>query len=293
MRKQLLVTVSNESHNLFGIQFLCTFFKKISEHQLTLLHICRLDATEMDKALLEMWGDPDAKVDGELTVGARKAIDRASSLLQQSKMSIELIKVKTVAERYGKVKDILREGQKGLYDAIILGRRASYSLQWIFERPADETHHSMIKDSCFTSPLWICPEPDLSRKNVLVAIDGSEDSFRAVDHAGYILANQDQHSITLFHADNGTWTDKEALFQRARKILNENEISDSRITEKTSWSLTVPGSILTAVEQGGYSALAVGLHGLEHGLFKEFNLAGGTTAKLISKIEKSSLWCVP
>jgi nucleotide-binding universal stress UspA family protein len=293
MRKHLLVTVSNDSQNLSGVQFVCAFFKKISEHQLTLLHICRLDSSEMDKALFEMWTDPDEKVDEHLTVGAKRALEKASSLLEQSRMSIESIKVKTVAERYGKVKDILREGQRGLYDAIILGRRASYTLQWIFERPGDETPHSMIKDSCFTSPIWICPEPDLNRKNVLLAIDGSENSLRAVDHVGYILALQEQHDITLFHADNGTCSDKVELYKKARKILNGNGISDSRITEKSNWSLTVSGTILSEVERGGYSAVAVGLHGKERGLLKEYNLAGGTTAKLISKIEKSSLWCVP
>jgi hypothetical protein len=293
MRKHLLVTVSNDSQNLSGVQFVCGFFKKISEHQLTLFHICILAASEMDKALFEMWTDPDEKVDEHLTVGASRALEKASSLLKQSRMSIESIKVKTVAERYGKVKDILREGQRGLYDAIILGRRASYTLQWIFERPADETPHSMIRDSCFTSPIWICPEPDLNRKNVLLAIDGSENSLRAVDHVGYILALQEQHDITLFHADNGTCPDKSELFKKSRELLNENGIIDSRIAEKSSWSLTVSGTILSEVERGGYSAVAVGLHGMERGLLKEYNLAGGTTAKLISKIEKSSLWCVP
>ncbi len=131
------------------------------------------------------------------------------------------------------------------------------------------------------------------RKNILVAIDGSENSFRAVDHVGYILSLQDQHNITLFHAENSTPIDKEEMFKRAKKILLEHKIGEERISEKSTWTLTVPGTILSEVEQGGYSAVAVGLHGLEHGLMKEYNLAGGTTAKLISKLEKSSLWCCP
>jgi hypothetical protein len=39
--------------------------------------------------------------------------------------------------------------------------------------------------------------------------------------------------------------------------------------------------------------VAVGLHGLEHGVMKEFNLVGGTTSKLIYKLEKTALWCCP
>lgn len=293
MRKHLLVTISNEAYNLYGVQFLCSFFSKLVEHRLTLLHICRQDYSEMDKTLNQMWTNPEANVEGQLTVGGKRALDRTKQLLAQSKMSIDLVKTKTVGERYGKVKDILTEGAEGLYDAIVLGRRASYTMQWLIERPAGETAQAMIKDSCFTSPLWICPEPGVKRKNVLVAIDGSENGFRAVDHVGFILSKQPQHEITLFHAETGSSVDQQILFARARKILSEHNIGEERIHQQTTWSLAIPGTILTEVEQGGYAAVAVGLHGHERSLLKDYNLAGGTTAKLIAKIEKAAVWCCP
>lgn len=293
MKKHLLVTISNEAHNLYGVQFLCGFFKKLSEHRLTLLHICRTDGSEMDKTLTEMWVDPREKSHGQLSAGARRAFDKTTQLLAQSKMSVDLIKTKTVSEQYGKVKDILMEGSEGLYDAIVLGRRASYTMQWLFERPAGETAQAMIKDSCFTTPLWICPEPDCKRKNVLVAIDGSDNGFRAVDHVGYILSRQGQHNITLFHAETSASIDKEEMFKRARWILGEHNIRDNRINQISTWSLTVPGTILTEVEKGGYAAVAVGLYGLKYDLLKDSSLAGKITSKLITKIEKSSIWCCP
>lgn len=293
MRKHLLVTISNDACNLYGVQFLCSFFKQLSEHRLTLLHICRLDSSEMDQALNEMWNRPEEKVHGQLTVGGKRALDKTKQLLAQSKMSIDLVKTKTVAERYGKVKDILSEGTEGLYDAIVLGRRASYTLQWIFERPAEETAQTMIKDSCFTMPLWICPEPDSKRKNVLVALDGSENSYRAVDHVGYILAKQDQHTITLFHAETGASSDQDDMFKHARTILAEHGIGNDRISEQSTWSLTISNTIIAEVEKGQYAAIAMGLHGHERSLLKDYNLAGGTTAKVIAKIEKSSVWCCP
>ena len=164
MNKHFLVTISNDVEHLYGVRFICSFFKEMSEHHLTLLHIYRLDGDGMSKALTEMWAHPDDKIQGNLTVGARRSIDKAMALLGKSKMSIDQIITKTVAERYGKVKDILTEGSKGLYDAIILGRRASYALQWVFEKPADEIAQIMIKDSCCTSPLWICPETRARQK---------------------------------------------------------------------------------------------------------------------------------
>ncbi len=290
MKKHFLVTISNDTENLYGARFACSFFNSTEEHALTLLHICRLDGNDMNKALMEMWTNPD-DLQNQISIGAMRAIEKSRQLLNGCSFSIDQVITKTVAERYGKVKDILVEGAQGLYDAIILGRRATYAFQWMFEKPADETAHAMIRESCCTSPLWICPELEPGRKNVLLCVDGSTDSLRAVDHVGYILADQDQHAVTLFHVENGARSNSDELFAQATKILNEHGVRDDRIDRQCTWGLSVPGSILGESVKGGYAAVAVGLHGQEHGLLKEINLAGGTTAKLISKIEKAALWC--
>lgn len=293
MKKHFLVTISNDVENLYGVRFICSFFKEMSEHNLTLLHISRLDDNGMSKGLSEMWGNPDDQGQGNLTIGAKRSLDKAKMLLAKSKMSIDQIITKTVAERYGKVKDILTEGSKGLYDAIILGRRASYTLQWVFERPAGETAQSMIKDSCCTSPIWICPEMEQGRKNVLLCVDGSENAYRAADHVGYILSAHEQHTVTLFHFESNIGEDSGKIFRRAESILNEHGIDNERISRISTWGLSIPGSILSVTAKGGYAAVAVGLHGQEHNLMKDYKLAGGTTAKLINKIEKTALWCCP
>lgn len=81
---------------------------------------------------------------------------------------------------------------------MILGRRASYALQWKVERPSDETAQAIIKDSRCTTPLWVCPEPVPSRRNLLVCLDGSENSFRAINHVGFIVASQEhQKGVSL------------------------------------------------------------------------------------------------
>lgn len=293
MKKHFLVTISNDTENLYGVRFACSFFNMLSEHTLTLLHICRLDSNDMNKALTEMWRDPDDDLKDQLPVGARRALEKSREILSQCRFTIDQVITKTVAERYGKVNDILSEGAQGLYDAIILGRRATYALQWMFEKPGDEIAHAMIRDNCCPSPLWICPEPELGRKNVLLCIDGSENSFRAVDHVGYILSAQDHHTITLFRVEIGGGDESNEFFNRAERILHEHGIGSERINRSSTWGLTVAGAILGESDKGGYAAVAVGMHGQEHGLLKDYNLTGGTTAKLITKIEKASLWCCP
>ncbi|MBT8353061.1 MAG: universal stress protein [Desulfofustis sp.] len=293
MNKHFLVTVSNDYDHLTGVEFICSFFKQFSEHQITLLHISRLDAADMNKTLMKMWDKPEEGVTGPLTVGARKALEKSKRLLSKSNMSIDQMITKTFPERYGKIKDILKEGASGLYDAIILGKRASYTLQWFFERPADETAKAIIQDSSLTSPLWICPEPEQGRKHVLIGVDGSVGSMRAVDHVGYILSKQDQHTITLLHVENGAGLDSDAIFQRSARILNDHHIGDERIRRETTWGINVASTITSYAEKSGFAAIAVGLDGVDQGILKRINLAGGTTSGLIERAEKISLWCCP
>ena len=293
MHKNFLVTVSNDYEHLTGVEFVCSFFTQLSEHQITLLHISRLDAVDMNKALMKMWDKPEDKVSGKLTVGARRALDKAASLLSKSNMSIDQMITKTFPERYGKIKDILNEAASGLYDAIILGKRASYTLQWFFERPAEETAKAIVQDRSLSSPLWICPEPEAGRQHVLVGVDGSEGSLRAVDHVGYILARQVQHSVTLYHVENGANLDSDDIFKRSIRILHEHEITNDRIHTQTTWGLNVAATMTGYAEKSGFAAIAVGLDGVDQGFLKRINLAGGTTSGLIKRAEKVSLWCCP
>lgn len=293
MNKDFLVTVSNDSHNLTGVKFLCSFFGQRSQHQITLLHICRLDSKAATHSLLEMWEKPDKRVTGIPTVGAKRAMDTAVTLLKESNMAVDEMRIKTFNERYGKVKDILHEGSSGLYDAIVLGKRASYTLQWLVEQPADETAKAIISDSSLSSPIWICPDPEKGQKNVLMCVDGSSGSLRAVDHVGYILSQQEQHNITLFHVENGAGLDSDAIFERSKDLLKEHAIDSARIQTETTWGINVASTILSFAEKGGFAAIAIGVHGTEQGFMKAINLAGGTTLSLIERTKKISLWCCP
>ncbi len=293
MNKHFLVTVSDDYEHLTGVEFICSFFKQLSEHQITLLHISRLDAKDMNQSLMKMWDKPDDKVSGRLTVGARKALDKSTDILGKSNMSVDHMITKTFPERYGKIKDILNETATGLYDAIVLGKRASYTLQWFFERPAEETALKIMQDNSLTSPLWICPETEVGRKNVLVCVDGSEGSYRAVDHVGYILSLQDQHAITLFHVENGAGLDRREIFAKSTRILHSHKITDERISTDTTWGLNVAGTITSYAYNKGVAAIAVGLEGVDEGILKRMHLAGGTTASLVQRAEKISLWCCP
>ena len=290
MEQHFLATISNEIDNLFGVRFICTFFSKMSEKRVTLFHIFRSDSVK--KTLTSTWDDPKDIGSALITPEAKKAILRAQKLLLDRNMPVDHVVAKTVAEKYGKVKDILAESARGHYDAIVLGRRASYTLQWMFDRPSDETFQTMIKENTCISPLWICPDADPGRKNVLLCIDGSDNGYRAVDHVGYVLSNQKQHKITLLYVENSLGLDCVKFFERAVSILLSHKIDAKNINRSVVWGSSVSNTILDESQKGNYAAVALGLGGQRQGK-KSDKMAGATTIKLINKLKKTSLWCCP
>jgi len=292
MNLHFLINISSDTENLYGIRFFSSFFNDDVSCKITLFHISRLDSSDASEALLEAWRNPEDKVEGNLTVGAKKALDKATRDLQRNQVNIEEMKTKSVKERYGKVKDILSESTRGLYDAMILGRRATYALQWLFDRPADEIPLALINDTTLSCPLWVCTEPEPGRKNILLCVDGGESSYRAADHVGYIVNQARQHHVTVFHASAAD-TGSDEIFARAVDILSKQGVDRERIHTKKSWSISPAATILNEKNSGRYAAVAVGLEGTSGGFLTRIGMQGGTTAALIKKISKASLWCVP
>lgn len=290
-----LISISSDTENLYGIRFFKSFFGKTDNCEVTLFHICRLDSRDYSESLLEVWKGPDKESAGRLGKVAEQALRRARRNLREHGVNINQMKTKTVQERYGKVKDILREGAEGLYDAMILGRRATYALQWVFGRPGDEIPLALLQDTSLNCPMWICSEPEEGRKNVLLCVDDSESSLRAADHVGYILGHTPQHSVTVFHVTSSRGEDSEKLFAKINKILLSHNLKENRIHWKSSWALAVSSAILAEKNNGRYAAVAIGAQDgtSDKSMLNRFGLKGGTATTLITKISKAALWICP
>lgn len=293
MERHFLATVSNEIDHLSGVRFLCSFFNNISDKRFTLFHIYKKDSLKESPASLPDKSEtPDVTDTTNIPYKSQLSIQKAQQLLTDRNVPLEHIATKTVSEKAGKVKDILAECAQGHYDAIVLGRRASYLLQWIFDRPSDETFQAMIRENACVSPLWICPDTDPKRKNVLLCIDGSENCSRAVAQVGSILARQEQHTITLLYVEKKVGMDCVAFFEKATSILLSYNINPKRINRSVVWGLSISGTILAESAKGNYAVVAIGMGGRKNET-ADGRIAGPTTAKLISKLEKTSLWCYP
>lgn len=284
MHKRLLITVSEDISYLHGVRFVGSFFRNKARMSLTLFYVAP-HADIAGRGMSSMHLDPKADKAG--CKKAEETLGRARSMLCDLGFPPENVTTKFIFRELGTVKDIIREARKGAYDAVVLGRRG----YMLFESILSTSITKEILDQEIDFPVWICRRPEENRKNVLLCIDGSDASLRMVDHAGFMLQDENEHSITLLYVDTGEGINKEAILGEARKRLIDSWASDGRIESVVAAApiTGVASTILDMAEKRAYAVVGVGRVGIQKGHLKEW-LIGSRTKKLVESMEKATLW---
>jgi len=204
-------------------------------------------------------------------------------------------------------KDIIFEGERGMYDAVVLGRRGVSKAQELFVGSVT----NQVVQHANRTPIWIVGSRVSSLK-VLCAVDGSEGSLKAVDHMAFMLGDNPECKITLFHAgaslasycplDFGEELKKEIegelmrseercmddFYSRAVKVLNEAGLSRDQIETKTKQGgLSVSRAILDEMRRGDYGTVVLGRRGEN-----EASFLGHTSDKIMRGASEAAVWIV-
>ncbi len=236
MERHILITVSEDQTALFGVRFAASFFTAKEHVRITLLYIA-----------------PDENDSGASTTTALEAAhDKCASLGFPETM----VDVKSLTKRTTLIRDILAEAQRGMYDAVVLGRRG---VSWLEEVLGESTSRGVIQESAST-PVWICRTPDPTRKNVLLCMDGSEQAFRMADHVGFILGNEQEHDVTILSVlePGNDLESMNNVLERATEHLTENGVDSKRISSRVENNADPARTIATQARKGGYAVVAVG-----------------------------------
>ena len=270
MRKHLLVTVSEASSYLDGPRFLTAFFRDKSEIKLTLVHVAPSKGGEpgfTERA-------PTMK---ECQLLENEALRNAGRLLEDSGFARSQTLCQYRMKAMTTAKDILREAERGKYDAVVLGRRGTTRLE---EALGSSVSMQMLEHER-SVPIWICRRIESSRKGVLLCLDGSKPSQRMADHVGFMLQDKENHPVTLFHVQTRKADSAEEMFSQARDVLLRNGIEASRISEKVVPGRNVAKGIQKEAQEGGYAVVAVGYSGAGHkGLRAQLSI--GSVSKRLS-----------
>ncbi|WP_031481480.1 universal stress protein [Maridesulfovibrio frigidus] len=275
MEKHLLVCVSDDGTAAYSVRFIRDFFDSPCDVHVTLFHV----APQGGK-----WGSHNPTQKGKTLLEKTKKWFVDNSVCTESK-----IKIKSVISRGGIAREIVQEGHKGMYDAVVLGRQTAFLFEELFDYSV--SHRVIWEDITF--PLWFCKCPqEIPKKDVLLCLGDGEPTKRIADHVGFILNGNPSHNVTLLHVHNAKESnaeDSKKMFVAAHEILVANGLEASRITERIIENVNVDKAIQEECARGHYAAVAIGRE-YHSKTAKEKLLPNSISVKLLRKLEGAALW---
>ena len=253
------------------------------------------------------------QMQGKYTIWKREAkkeaqafLDDARNLLVKAHVDEGFVNVIVQERKAGIARDIIEESKKG-YDAVIVGRRGLSKLEDIFLGSVS----NKIVQRVGNIPVWLVGG-DIQSRKMLIAVDASENSRKAVDYVGRFAANTEVE-LTLYHAirslglgfledfspqdkeingfEKGLVGNAQSMFRAYQKELEKAGVLPARISTKHSrQSYTRAGEILREAKNGDYGTIVMGRRGLSK--VHEF-LMGRVTDKVLSRAVEFAVWIVP
>ena len=238
---------------------------------------------------------------------ATQVLDHARQRLLRHGLREEQVEMKAHPRASDAAHDILFQAEQGLYDAVVLGRRGLSKTQELFVGSIT----NQVVQHAQRVPVWVVGGRVTSLK-VLCAVDGSEDSLKAVDHLAYMLGGNPECEVTLLHVGavlasycpvefgqdlareiegDLLRSDQECMDDfmiRAMKVLTEGGLEPGQIQAlSVEGAFGVPGAILKQAREGDYGTLVVGRRGENRSFF-----LGHVSDKVLTGAEGFAVWVV-
>ena len=310
MEKKVLIAVDDSRHSENAVRYAAGVYETVKEMKIVLFHV---EPTISQYLVDEAKTKPGAYA--ELQKLMRKSHQAAQAMLEKDKalmvssgVAEKDIQVMSLPRKFGAAKDILEYGTALLYDAIIVGRRGLSGLGEVFVGSVSAN----IVDNSQLLPVWLVDEKTDAR-GIMVAVDGSESSLRAVDHLSFIFGGNPDLTIFFFHVAprlsdfcsiDFAETDTSALeavikqgdnacidrfYAHALKKLGDAGISEGQIRiEVSKGGFRVGKAILDAYRKGHFGTLVVGRRGMNKQFF-----TGSVSRYLVNQFSRGALWVVP
>ena len=308
MKKKILLAVDDSIYSKYAVVYAANMSSITGRLHFTLFHVL----PTVSQFLLDE-AKTDFRAKSEIKKIMLKNQEKAHRFLnnykeQLVKMGIKEDRIDIVAQpkMLGMARDVLEHAQKGLYDAICIGRRGLTRLQATFSGSVTK---KLLQHSQFV-PVWVI-DGEVESKKVMAAIDGSESSLRAVDHLCFMLMDNPEIDITIFHVaakigdyceidfnDTGGELERfvvegdkrcvQNFYTHALKKFKDAGIGEDRILIKeVKPRMNVGKAIITELKKGKYGTVVIGRRGISRSFFM-----GKVSEYVIEKIENCALWLV-
>ena len=311
MEKKLLLALDGSRNSLMALDYVNDLFRSCPEVTLVLFHVLPLiPPIYKEEGLL----DPMAQK--YLVQWKKKQQEAIEGVLKKSKDKLiksgwpeSRVQIRAQEKRIGVARDILFEAQKGLYDAVVIGRRGLSKAVEVFLGSVS----NKVIQGAGDLPVWVVGGRIINPR-ILVAVDGSENAKRAVDHLSFILGSRTEEAIEilLLYVWPGLITlsgprvipnlsafpiGKEKVEKRITPFLDQCQamlleagLSPSQIKRKICMKCSDIGkAILSEAEKGGYGTIVIGRRGISKA--QEFFM-GSVSNKILQQSGDKSVWIV-
>jgi nucleotide-binding universal stress UspA family protein len=308
MEKKVLLVVDGSIHSTHAVTYAVRMSSVVKDLSYTLFHV----QPTLSRYLLDE-AECDLESRAALKKVIRKNAEHARQILEQHKnrmvlMGIDEKRIETATQKkvLGIAKDILDRGQRGLYDAILVGRRGLSRLQQTF---MGSTTSQLVEHSRLI-PVWVV-DGDVESMKVMLAVDGSEASLRAVDHFSFMVGGNEELKVTVFHvtpmlrnycvidfdekeSDAGKVIARGArrcvdhFYAQARKKFTEAGLRDDQVElEVVKRSVDVGKAIVGQIRKQDYGTVVLGRRGTGEAFFM-----GSVSKYVLDKTYGRALWVV-
>jgi nucleotide-binding universal stress UspA family protein len=311
MEKNLLLAIDGSRNSLLTLDYVSHFFRFCPEVRMVLYHVLPpIPPIHKEYSLR------DTSAHKYIREWRKKHQEAIEQVLNQSKHKLvklgwkaAQIQIRAHEKRVGVARDIIFEAGKGIYDAVVLGRRGLSKIEEAFLGSVSTKIIQGVRDT----PVWIVGGKFSSPK-VLVAVDGSENSLRAVDHLSFMLDSCPNQEIKvlllnvwpgfitllgppLIPALSAFQTSLEKyekrvtpIFNRSEEMLIEAGLTPYRIKRKVGIKAAdIAKAVIAEARRGGYGTIVVGRRGLSKA--KEFFM-GSVSSKILQQAGETAVWIV-
>ena len=310
MNKKILIAVDDSIHSKNAIRYASNMAAFVKDVNYTLFHV----QPTISQYLLDE-AEKDRAAKAELKKIVEKNTEAGNNLLEEHReqmikmgVATQSVDIVTQPRMAGLAKDILRYSHSGLYDSIVMGRRGLSGLQ---EAIMGSVSANVLEHSN-SIPIWLI-DGEVKSSRLMFAVDGSENSLKALDHLALMMGNNPDIEVLFFHvqpkvsdfcpidfesAENdrieelvlrGDKNCVDQFFAHALKRLKDAGIDDSQIEVKVSNALFNPGkAIIEEAKQGDYGTIIIGRRGINRTFF-----TGSVSRYVINQISDKALWIVP
>ena len=308
MEKKILLAVDGSIHSNHAVAYAVRMSSIIQEVSYTLFSV----QPSVSQFLLDE-GQRDLNARTQLNKLIQKNSEFAECILEKHKnrmvrlgITDKCIETLTQKRILGISKDILDCAQQGLYDAILVGRRGLSRIQKTFMGSTTATlvGHSRV------IPVWVV-DGDVKSTKIMLAVDGSEASLRAVDHLSFMVGGNEKIKITLFHVTPTlkeycviNFDEKESdvgqiiargakrcidhFYAHALRRFKEAGLLEDQIELKmTRRAMDVGKAILAQAKKGDFGTVVIGTQGLNRAFFM-----GSVSRYVLDKICDRAVWVV-